>query len=67
MPVMSGTEMLEELRKDEWGKTVKVIMLTNLSDPDRAIDSMDKGVVEYMVKTDWKLEEVLEKIRETLK
>jgi DNA-binding response OmpR family regulator len=29
MPVMTGEEMLARLRKTEWGKKIKVIVLTN--------------------------------------
>jgi len=29
MPVMTGEEMLAMLRKADWGKTIKVIILTN--------------------------------------
>jgi len=29
MPIMTGEEMLAKLRKTEWGKTIKVIILTN--------------------------------------
>jgi len=29
MPIMSGEEMLARLRKTEWGKQIKVIILTN--------------------------------------
>ena len=30
MPEMDGIEMLRRLRKNDWGKTVKVIILSNL-------------------------------------
>ncbi|HSW66219.1 MAG TPA: response regulator [Bacillota bacterium] len=29
MPIMTGEEMLAKLRKTEWGKNIKVIILTN--------------------------------------
>jgi DNA-binding response OmpR family regulator len=29
MPIMSGEEMLTKLRKKDWGKDIKVIVLTN--------------------------------------
>jgi DNA-binding response OmpR family regulator len=29
MPIMTGEEMLAKLRKTEWGKSIKVIILTN--------------------------------------
>ena len=35
MPRMGGMAMLEELRKDDWGKKVPVIILSNLSPDDK--------------------------------
>src|SRR5206468_10250689 len=34
MPEMTGDEMLEKLRKTTWGKTVKVIILTNMGEQE---------------------------------
>ena len=31
MPVMNGDEMLQKLRETEWGSTMRVIVLTNIS------------------------------------
>ncbi|MFA6407517.1 MAG: response regulator [Candidatus Paceibacterota bacterium] len=68
MPRLGGMEMLEKLRKEsEFGKKVPVIILTNLNPNDKIM----KEVVEteptfYLVKADWKLEDVIEKVNETL-
>jgi len=68
MPVMDGREMVQKLREDEWGKTVPVIFLTNLDRVDilMKMDSRMFSVKDYIVKSDWKLEEVVEKIRKKL-
>ncbi len=63
MPVMDGLTMLTELRKDPWGKDARVIMLTNLSDAIRVSDAVEHGVHDYLVKTDWKLEDLVAKAR----
>jgi len=68
MPVMDGMTMLKELRKDSWGKKVPVILLTNLSATQEDIVT---GLVEnepsyYLVKSDWKIADVIKKIKETL-
>ncbi len=66
MPKMDGIEMLEELRKDEWGSGAMVIMLTNLSDAEK-IDVVTKyDVHDYLVKADWKIEDLLKKVKEKL-
>lgn len=68
MPKMDGLTMLSRLRKDggEWGKSAKVMMLTNLSDGDSVMKSLNEAAFDYLVKSDWKLEDIVEKIRERL-
>jgi len=63
MPVMDGMTMLAELRKDEWGKGVKVILLTNLSDPQKMSDSIAKDVAGYLIKSDWKLNDLVSEVK----
>ena len=66
LPTLDGMTILDKLREDEWGKDVKVIVLTNL-DTDKEFDeSRKKGVHDYLIKTNWTLEDVLEKIKERL-
>jgi two-component system, OmpR family, phosphate regulon response regulator PhoB len=66
MPHMDGITMLQRLREDEWGRLAKVIVLSNLSDDSALARSMEKGVYDYLVKTDWKLEDVVTKVKERL-
>ena len=66
MPKMDGLTMLKKLREDEWGRGVPVIVLTNLSDGDKARDAIYHGVYDYLVKADWKLEDVIKKVKEWL-
>lgn len=67
MPKMDGITMLEKLREDSWGKKVPVIILTNLSSGSEMSKSAENRVSSYLVKTDWKLEDVVKKIKEILK
>lgn len=64
MPKMDGVTMLDKLRKEEWGKDVPVIVLTNLSSPEDISKTVDKGVSNYLVKSNWKLEEIIEKVKQ---
>lgn len=69
MPMMDGWEMLEQLRAtDDWGKCVPVVILTNLSaDEDAQIRHIaELGPSFFMVKADWKLEGVVDKVIEIL-
>jgi DNA-binding response OmpR family regulator len=63
MPVMDGLTMLQELKKDDWGNKAKVIVLTNLYDSEKVIDCVEQGVTDYLIKTDWKLVDIIEKIK----
>lgn len=68
MPKVSGMEMLKKVRQyNEWGRRVPIIMFTNLS----ADEKIMKGIIEdepsyYFVKSDWKIPNVIEKVREML-
>ncbi len=66
MPKVDGLTMLSHLRKDAWGKSAKVIMLTNLSDEESVMKSLNEAAFDYLVKADWKLEDIVRKIRERL-
>lgn len=67
MPRMDGMTFLKHLRNDEWGKTVPVIVLTNLTDSEKVSDAASQGVYDYLVKTDWSLEQVAQRVKERLK
>lgn len=69
LPVMDGLTVLKRLRSaNTWGKTVPVILLTNLSadnaDIVRTIAETEPAY--YLVKTDWTTEQLVEKVRERL-
>jgi CheY-like chemotaxis protein len=66
MPVMDGITMLSQLRKNLWGKNVKVILLTNLSDPGNAGEIIRKSVSGYLIKSNWKLVDVVKQVKEKL-
>lgn len=67
MPIMDGMEMLNQLRKDSWGKTAKVILLTNI-EPDEKIliGVLADQPTYYFVKSDMQLGDLMDKISSTL-
>ena len=67
MPSMDGLAMLKKLREDKWGNRVRVLILSNLSDPDQLNAARQQGVTEYMVKSNWSLDDVVSKVKETLR
>jgi DNA-binding response OmpR family regulator len=69
MPIMDGLTMMGKLREaDLYGKNVPIILLTNLSaNEDKIIESLVKNEpAYYLVKSDWDLSAVVEKIKERL-
>lgn len=66
MPVMDGTTMFKELRKNSWGKKAKVVLLTNLDDSEKMAESILLGAYGYLVKSNWKLKDVIVKVRDVL-
>ncbi len=67
MPVMDGLEMLDKLREDDWGKQAEVILLTNFADTDKVARAAEKGAYDYLVKSDWKTEDIVKKVKNKLR
>jgi two-component system, chemotaxis family, sensor kinase CheA len=66
LPKKDGYEVLEELKKDANTKDIPVIILTNLESPEDVQRALDIGATNYLVKADFKLEEVINKIKQVL-
>ena len=66
MPKMGGMDMIRELRKDAWGKTAKVIILTNVTDVETVEQAMKEEAFFYMVKGDSTPAEIVAKVRARL-
>ena len=68
MPKMDGMMMLNKLREDSWGKTVPVIMLTNVN-PDTDTDLqaiINNQPAYYFIKSDIRLDNLVEKIKDII-
>ena len=64
MPIMNGQEMLRKLREDkEWGKKVKVIMLTVVEDATVIAQAVQDGSFAYLIKTDQSIDKIIEKVK----
>jgi DNA-binding response OmpR family regulator len=66
MPEMNGDEMLEKMRATDWGKTMKVIVLTNVGEQEAP--DMLKGlqVRAYIVKAEMTPKQVAELAKKEL-
>lgn len=64
MPIMDGLTMLEKLRQDQpWGAQAAVILLTNINDPEKVAQATEAGSYDFLVKSDWNIEDVVKKIK----
>lgn len=66
MPEMNGTEALTEIRKQPWGKTVPVIVLTNLGEEEAPKNLHALGIHSYIVKADLTPKQVVQRAKEAL-
>jgi DNA-binding response OmpR family regulator len=67
MPDMSGDEMLKQLRQTVWGKSIKVVVLTNRNDQG-VIDSVnDLNVDAIIVKANMTPRKVADLVTQQLK
>jgi DNA-binding response OmpR family regulator len=67
MPKMDGISLTKGIRESsDWGKNVPIVMLTNLADPDSVSEVASYGVFDFLVKTDWRLEDVVGLVRKRL-
>ncbi len=67
MPKMSGLDVLKQLRTDERGKNIPVMMLTNLSDSESVKDALASDAVDILVKSDWDISAIVQNVRDKLK
>ncbi len=50
MPVMNGFEMLEALKKNEYSRDIRTIILTNYDELDKEIRGLKAGAIDYIRK-----------------
>ncbi len=66
MPHMDGAEALEEIRAHDWGKTIPVIILTNLGEEEAPKSLKALGIHSYIVKADLTPRQVVSHVKEAL-
>lgn len=64
MPNFDGFYFLENLRKDNWGKTSKVIMWSNSHDSSTIDRAKKIGILDFMIKSEWEYRDIVKKVRE---
>lgn len=66
MPEMTGDEALKYIRSQDWGKTVPVIILTNLGIEESPKELKDLNIHSYIVKAELTPSQVVARVKEAL-
>ncbi len=66
LPKKHGLDVLKELHLDNNTKNIPVIILTNLENVGEVEKAIEFGATTYLVKANYSLEEVTEKIKKVL-
>lgn len=66
LPDENGFEALRKIRRSEGGPAVKVIVLSNLSRESNFEEAERLGALDYLVKVNFSLDEIIAKIRSVL-
>lgn len=66
MPKKDGYEVIKELKADERTRNTPIILLTNLGSVRDVEKALELGATTYLVKADYKLEEITQKIKSVL-
>lgn len=66
LPKVHGFEVLKQLKEDKETSDIPIIVLTNLEGTGDVEKALELGATTYLVKANYSLEEVLQKIRKTL-
>jgi two-component system sensor histidine kinase/response regulator len=66
MPEMNGDEMLEKMRATDWGKDIKVIILTNVGEQEAPEVLKQLGVRRFIVKAEMTPRQVAEMVKNEL-
>ncbi|MCG2689734.1 response regulator [Candidatus Parcubacteria bacterium] len=67
LPKMDGFEVFRELKKNKETADIPVIVLTNLEQMEDVEKALELGAKTYLVKANYTLSEVVEKIKDILK
>ncbi len=66
MPEMTGDEMLKKLRATEWGKNIKVIILTNMGEQEAPPVVKELDVKRFIIKAEMTPRQVAEMVKNEL-
>lgn len=66
LPKIHGLDVLKTLKSDKATRDIPVIILTNLDKTENVENAIELGATTYLVKANYGLEEVIEKVKKAL-
>lgn len=66
LPKKDGVSVLKDLRANKDTKDIPVIVLTNLSDGETVANVLASGGMDFLIKTDYSLDAVVDRIKKRL-
>lgn len=66
LPKLEGLEVHKKLKEHEELSKIPVIMLTNVEDPKKVSKALEQGLKDYLIKADWSVGDIVEKVKEKL-
>ncbi len=67
LPKIYGIEVLRKLKEDKITKEIPIVILTNLEEMKDIDKALELGAKSYLIKAQYTLEEVVEKIKKAIK
>jgi DNA-binding response OmpR family regulator len=63
LPILNGHETAQKIRQDSWGKTVRIVFLTNYSDAANVAHAIMQKPEDYIVKVNVPIKEIINQVR----
>ena len=63
MPIINGHEAAQKIRLDRWGKTARIVFLTNHSDAQNVAHAIMQKPEDYIVKVNVPIKDMVNQVR----
>ena len=67
LPGMDGLEFLQGMRREEKWKNIPVMIVSVTAGQDKIKEAFDLDVIDFVVKSQYKLEEIIDKVQDFFK
>lgn len=67
LPKMDGISLAKKLKSDPEFKDIPIIILTMLDQPEPIAEAINMGIKQYLVKSDYKIDDIVLMVEESLK